>query len=132
MEDDENPAEAAIREAVEETGLSGLQLLPSPGPRLPEGFPLHVVPQPWWITELTSCPPDNHLDQPHGHIDHIWLVRCTDPTPTMPGEHPLEWFTAEQVASLQETPSDTKILAAMVFAALDDPDGLSQLTSALR
>ncbi|MFC5183880.1 NUDIX hydrolase [Actinomadura harenae] len=130
VEENENTAEAAVREAREETGLSGLRLLPAPGPRLPEGFPLRSVPQPWWITELTRCPPDNHLDQPHGHIDHIWLMGCQEPAPAAPGEHPLEWFTAEQIAALQEIPPDTQVLAAMVFAELDEHTGLAGIVTA--
>jgi 8-oxo-dGTP pyrophosphatase MutT (NUDIX family) len=46
VEADETPAEAAVREVSEETGLAGIRLIQPPSPRLPEGFPRERVEPP--------------------------------------------------------------------------------------
>ncbi|MDQ2874881.1 MAG: NUDIX domain-containing protein [Actinomycetota bacterium] len=58
VESDESTAEAARREAREETGLD-VRLLPGPAVPVPAGFPHATVCAPWWIVEmreLTTTP----------------------------------------------------------------------------
>lgn len=62
VERDETQAEAALREAVEESGLR-VRLLACPTPALPMGYPHERVAAPWWITEV-MVPADNHLAEP--------------------------------------------------------------------
>ncbi len=33
----------------------------------------HNNPQPWWITEML-VPANNHLDEPHAHVDHQYVA----------------------------------------------------------
>src|SRR5512146_2038189 len=73
VEAGETPAEAALREIEEETGLGGVSLLGFPPSPLPAGFPgTHaLLPLPWWITELWVGP-DTFLAVPHVHVDYMW------------------------------------------------------------
>lgn len=118
VEDDETPADAALREGLEESGLQDLKLLPAPAPDLPDGYPHPRVAQPWWITEL-SCPPDSHLAEPHVHVDHQWVAITANPDPSLPAAHPFRWFTAEEIAELR-TPEDTALLAKVLFNSIEE------------
>jgi len=69
VEAEETPAEAALREVTEETGLAKVRFIRPPAPGLPDGFPHERVEPPWWITEM-PVPSDNHLAEPHIHVDH--------------------------------------------------------------
>lgn len=75
VEDFETAAEAAMREVEEETGLRGVRMMGMPSPSLPTGFPgTHsLIPLPVWITEI-GVPADNHLAEPHVHVDHMWVA----------------------------------------------------------
>jgi len=79
VELDETQAEAALREAVEESGLR-VRLLACPTPALPVGYPHERVAAPWWITEV-MVPADNHLAEPHVHVDHQYVAIADSPTP---------------------------------------------------
>ena len=93
VEADETPAEAALREVAEETGLGGLRLIQPPAPGLPEGFPHGRVDPPWWITEL-HVPADNHLAEPHVHVDHQYLAVVADPNARAAPAHPFAPYAA--------------------------------------
>ncbi|SRR6266487_1278287 len=121
VEDYETPAEAAVREVAEETGLCGLRLLRSPSPRLPRGFPHQRVEPPWWITEF-RVPEDNHLAEPHVHVDHQYLALAAEAESVMAPAHPFGWYGEADVLGL-EMPEDTKLLAKMVFEVIDDLAG---------
>jgi ADP-ribose pyrophosphatase YjhB (NUDIX family) len=54
VENDETAAEAAVREALEESSLD-ITLIPGPAVPLPAGFPHQPVPAPWWVTEATAA-----------------------------------------------------------------------------
>lgn len=98
VECDETQAEAAVREALEESGLE-IRLLPSPSPSLPLGYPHERVPVPWWISELT-VPADNHLADPHIHVDHQYVAIADSPEPVSQPIHPFAWYRADELADL--------------------------------
>jgi 8-oxo-dGTP pyrophosphatase MutT (NUDIX family) len=70
VEADEDPAEAAVREVREETGLS-VRLVPGPRAPMPSGFPHPGVCPPWWVVEFRARA-DNHTADRHVHVDHVW------------------------------------------------------------
>lgn len=86
VERTETPAEAAVRQAIEESGLE-VRLLPSPSPALPLGYPHERVVAPWWITEVI-VPADNHLAEPHTHVDHQYVAIADSPVPISEPDHP--------------------------------------------
>jgi 8-oxo-dGTP pyrophosphatase MutT (NUDIX family) len=119
VETDESQLQAALREVEEETGLAHIQLLEAPAPIFPAGFPsTHArVPLPWWITEVDVAP-DNHLREPHVHVDHQY-VAVADPLPARNGAHPFAWWSEEQVAELPMF-EDTKLLSKVLFASIEE------------
>ncbi|MGH3811029.1 MAG: NUDIX hydrolase [Pseudonocardiaceae bacterium] len=120
VEHDECQAQAAVREVEEESGLTGVRFLEVPTPPLPGGFPrTHVrVPLPWWIIEQ-RVPADNHLAEPHVHVDHQYLAVVDDSEPGRAGEHPFAWFTADEVSELAMF-EDSQLLALMLFSCIGD------------
>lgn len=118
VELDETPAEAALREVAEETGLAGVRLIQPPAPGLPEGFPHERVVPPWWITEI-PVPADNHLAEPHIHVDHQYLAIAPDGVPVSAPVHPFRWHAEEDLPAMQ-MPEDIKLLAKMLFAVIGD------------
>jgi 8-oxo-dGTP pyrophosphatase MutT (NUDIX family) len=131
VEDDESQAQAALREVAEETGLLDVRLLEVPAPALPAGFPHERVVPPWWITEQ-HVPADNHLGQPHVHLDHQYVAIADAVAPVMVAAHPFGWYPAERLPEL-ELWEDTKLLAKVLFSCIGDlADGRLSGTSALR
>jgi 8-oxo-dGTP pyrophosphatase MutT (NUDIX family) len=118
VEPDETPAEAALREVAEETGLAGVRLIRPPAPVLPAGFPHERVEPPWWVTEI-PVPADNHLAGPHVHIDHQYLAVAPDGKPTTVPAHPVGWHGEDDLAAMP-VPEDTKLLAKVLFAVIGD------------
>jgi 8-oxo-dGTP pyrophosphatase MutT (NUDIX family) len=112
VEADETQAEAGVREAVEESGLR-VRLLGCPVPALPAGYPHPAVAAPWWITEL-MVPADNHLAEPHVHVDHQYVAVAESPSPVSEPVHPFAWFAAEELAGLAMF-EDTRLLAGALF-----------------
>jgi 8-oxo-dGTP pyrophosphatase MutT (NUDIX family) len=114
----ETPAEAAVRELREETGLEA-RFLPAPGQRgLPGGYPHQQVAPPWWTVEM-AVPADSHHPAAHIHLDHHYLAVAEQPgRPVAPAGHPLHWVTAEELPGL-ETPLDVKVLGAELFRRID-------------
>jgi 8-oxo-dGTP pyrophosphatase MutT (NUDIX family) len=126
VEVDETQAEAALRETVEESGLR-VRLLGCPLPSLPSGYPHTRVPPPWWITEL-MVPADNHLAEPHVHVDHQYVAVAESPISVSEPVHPFGWFGADELADLPMF-EDTRLLAGALFphiAALAAADGTRQ------
>lgn len=128
VERDETAARAAVRETEEETGLRDVKLLELPAPALPEGFPVthSRVPVPWWIIE-TDVPPDNHLAEPHVHVDHVWVAVAADVRTAGTGEHPFAWYTPAAIKAGLPMFGDTKVLALKLFECMSglDPDAVT-------
>lgn len=118
VEEYETQAEAAIREAEEESGLRGIRLIPTPTPGLPAGVSQVPVAAPWWILQQ-PVPADGHLAEPHVHIDHQYVAVVDDPIPAEPAEHVFGWFGPDELADL-DLFDDTRLLAGMLFPCLDD------------
>ena len=130
VEGDETQAEAAVREAAEESGLR-VRLLAAPSPALPRGYPHERVAAPWWITEV-MVPADNHVREPHIHIDHQYVAIAESPVPVSEPAHPFGWFCAEELGGLAMF-EDTLLLARALFpgigsvAAAAECDGAAML-----
>jgi 8-oxo-dGTP pyrophosphatase MutT (NUDIX family) len=118
VEDDESQAQAALREVAEETGRAGVSLLEVPAPALPAGFPHERVPPPWWITEQ-PVPADNHLSEPHVHLDHQYVAVADIAEPAHPAAHPFGWYSPERLPELDMW-EDTKLLAKVLFSCIGD------------
>jgi 8-oxo-dGTP pyrophosphatase MutT (NUDIX family) len=114
VEGGETPEEAALREVTEETGLR-VRLVAGLSEPLPPGLPVAVVAQPWWIVEH-PLPSDNHLDEPHIHVDHIYVAVADDTTSTS-SAHPFAWYAAADLASLDMF-EDTRAIALSLFGRI--------------
>ncbi|NQW18558.1 MAG: NUDIX domain-containing protein [Chloroflexi bacterium] len=93
IEENEDPVQAMIREAKEETGLD-VTVLPSGGPG-PFHFndPAQVQPPVTILVEDIDDPVDGF----HQHIDMIYFTTLADPDQQpLPG---WQWFTREQLES---------------------------------
>ncbi len=112
VEQDETQAQAALREVQEETGFL-VKLLPPPAPSLPVGYPLVVMPAPWWITEI-DVPKDNHLAEAHVHVDHVFLAVAESSAPVSPPAHPFAWYGQDDLDE-DRMFGDTAILARQLF-----------------
>ena len=128
VECDETQAEAAVREAVEESGR-GVRLLGCPTPALPVGYPHPRVAAPWWINEI-MVPADNHLAEPHVRVDHQYVAITDSPDPVREPVHPFGWFAEHELEGLAMF-EDTRMLARALFpiissivAAAGDEAGL--------
>jgi len=84
---------------------------------LPAGYPHPRVAQPWWINEM-SVPADNHLAEPHIHIDHQYVAVADDPTPRVAGVHAFAWHGEDELADLPMF-EDTKLLAKVLFSCIE-------------
>lgn len=112
VERNETQAEAAVREATEESGLL-VRLLACPSPTLPAESPYTPVPQPWWITEILVHA-DDHLDEPHVHVDHQYVAIADSPMPVSAPVHPFDWYSVDELDGLPMFP-DTALLAMALF-----------------
>ena len=99
IEADETPIEAALREVKEETGLS-ITLLSDE----------HVAINHWNATSfqrpflclLEEIPPYKDKEA-HQHIDLIYLAKPNQGSTLQPiPDHPLRWFSFEEVKELQD------------------------------
>ncbi|MFI1189374.1 NUDIX domain-containing protein [Streptomyces californicus] len=106
-ERDEPPADAALREAVEESGFHP-RLLPAP---LPSGYPHPGVVGPWWTVDMTAGP-DGRAGVRHLHRDHVFVGVVALPyEPVGTPELPVRWVGREELQAL-DAPADTKVLGA--------------------
>jgi len=115
----ESQAEAALREVAEESGLS-VRLVDPLAAALPGGFAPALVAPPWWIVEH-PVPADNHLAEPHIHVDHVYLAQARSAQPVTEPAHPFGWYAAGDLAGLVMF-DDSRILAGALLAHLDGAD----------
>ncbi|WP_280186815.1 MULTISPECIES: NUDIX hydrolase [Nocardia] len=127
VEDFETPAEAAVREVLEESGLS-VRLLRRASIPLPEGYPLEVVVEPWWTT-LVDVPRDNHLPAPHRHLDHQYVAVADSAQPVAEPVHEFDWFGPDELVALDMF-DDTRRLAEYLFPHIDTLDNSDALIGA--
>jgi 8-oxo-dGTP pyrophosphatase MutT (NUDIX family) len=116
VEVDETPAEAALREIIEETGYTA-RLLPGPALPLPDGFPHRPVVAAFWIVEMPASP-DNHTAEPHVHLDHLFVAVVDDDRPPADAETAVRWFTQGEISEAPGISEDTRLQAKEVFRQL--------------
>lgn len=119
IETDENPAEAALREAREETGLDSFELYHpySPIPAVNTQSAKHL-PLPCWVVEH-PVERDNHLDQPHIHVDFKYVAVALSDEPVREAAHPFEWFTRARLDAAP-TLDDVRTNAIPLFSLVRD------------
>ena len=118
VEPEESPAEAAVREVAEETGLA-VTLVSPPAAPVPPGYRARLVAPPWWIAEY-QVPADNHLNVAHVHVDHLYVALADGSAPALdPGAaaHPFGWYAAADLAGL-EMFDDARVLALSLLGGL--------------
>lgn len=120
VEATETPAEAAVREVAEETGLA-VRLVPPPAAPLPAGYRPRRVPPPWWIAEY-PVPADGQLAEVHVHVDHLYVAVAGAPEPAGEPGHPFGWYAAADLPGL-EMFEDARLLATAVLTAVDGEPG---------
>jgi len=96
VEPHENPAEAALREVSEETGLTA-HLINTHADSLTNEAP--GVPLPAWIVEQ-HVPTEGRHPHPHIHVDHLYVATIVQHEPTSPAELRFDWFTTDDLAEL--------------------------------
>lgn len=118
VEPEETAPEAAIREVLEETGLD-VRFLSAPAADVPAGFAGdgRLVRQPWWIM-AQSIESDNHVHEPHIHVDHLYVAVADSVRQIREPAHPFGWYRAGELASANMF-ADTRSLAGMLFAGID-------------
>jgi len=122
VEPHENPAEAALREVTEETGLPAW-LLPGPGLDKPQGADDASVIAPLWIVEH-RVPAERREPTSHIHIDHLYLALTDASAPASGAELPFAWYTTDDLITLNMF-TDTRARATYL---LDRIDVLAQTT----
>ncbi|WP_329079820.1 MULTISPECIES: NUDIX hydrolase [unclassified Streptosporangium] len=123
VEPDENPAEAAVREVIEETGLV-VTLVQGPSVPLPAAFPHPAVPAPWRVAEL-SVAADRHTTAPHVHVDHLYVGTAPSAEPRSEPVHPFTWFDADEVAVVEHMAEDSRIQVKELFEVIDEISDVS-------
>jgi len=113
VESDESAAEAAQREALEETGLD-VCLLPGPAVPVPAGFPHGTVCAPWWIVELRARA-DNHTPGPHIHLDHVFLGVAAGSGRAGAAAHDVRWFSGLEIEQAGGISEDSRLQARELF-----------------
>lgn len=124
VETGESPAQAAVREAMEETGLP-VALVPGPAVPFPAGFPHQAVPAPWWTAELPADP-DNHTRERHVHVDHVFAAVAGRPGLGR-AEHEVRWFTTADLGAVPGISPDSRLLAAGLLERARQAPGLFRL-----
>ncbi|WP_344651515.1 NUDIX domain-containing protein [Cryptosporangium japonicum] len=115
VEPDETPAEAALREVAEETGLTAT-LLPPHHERYPDGYPHRPVSPPWWTVEI-PVGPDRHTDADHVHVDHQFVALAASGTAGTT-DHPFVWRTEADLSEPDAIIADARGQAKLLFARL--------------
>jgi 8-oxo-dGTP pyrophosphatase MutT (NUDIX family) len=120
VEPEESSAEAALREVAEETGLA-VTLVSPPAAPVPDGYRGRRVALPWWIVEY-QVKPDNHLDVPHVHVDHLYVALADGAPPTagagLPdAAHQFGWYAAADLPGLDMF-DDARLLARLLLTGL--------------
>jgi 8-oxo-dGTP pyrophosphatase MutT (NUDIX family) len=118
VEPHETAPEAALREVAEETGLA-VRFVAAQAPSAPDYVVStgRLVNLPWWILEQ-PVDSDNHLAEPHFHIDHIYVcVAGLAESLTHPA-HPFSWHPLAELPDLNMF-DDTRSLATALFGEID-------------
>ncbi|MGH3697497.1 MAG: NUDIX hydrolase [Pseudonocardiaceae bacterium] len=116
VEPNENPAEAALREVAEETGLAA-RLLPGPGLDEPRGANDLSVIAPLWIVEQ-QVSAERREPAPHVHVDHLYLAIAEATEPVSDAELPFAWYPADQLAAVDMF-EDTRARSAYLLDRID-------------
>lgn len=118
IEPDETAPDAALREVAEETGLA-ISLLPAAAPAAPDDVVAmgKLVSPPWWILEQ-PVESDNHVADPHFHIDHIYVGVAGVAEPLTHPAHPFSWHRQSELDGLNMF-EDTRSLATALFPQLE-------------
>lgn len=122
VEPDENPAETAVREVLEETG-SVSQLVNTHTDDLTAAIP--GIPLPTWIAEQ-QVPADSRHPTPHIHIDHLYAAVADQTAPTRTAELRFEWFKPATLPGLDMFP-DSRRGAQLLFGRLNSLDVRSKV-----
>jgi 8-oxo-dGTP pyrophosphatase MutT (NUDIX family) len=142
VEPEESPAEAALREVAEETGLA-VRLVSPPAAPLPDGYRPPRVAPPWWIVEY-QVPADGHLDAAHVHVDHLYVAMAGGEhggadtggagagatRGAGAGAHPFGWYAAADLPGLDMF-DDARLLASSLLAGLAEEADRSGEAAAL-
>jgi 8-oxo-dGTP pyrophosphatase MutT (NUDIX family) len=115
VESGENPAEAAIREVAEETGLDA-ELIGGPALSVPGGLEEPVLTPPLWIIE-EAVPPERREPSPHVHVDFLYAATASMSMRPVSGELRLAWFEPDELPGLGLF-ENTRLLAAQLFGQL--------------
>jgi 8-oxo-dGTP pyrophosphatase MutT (NUDIX family) len=118
VESDENAPQAARREVAEETGLA-VAFIPGPGRPAPRDVEASgkLVSLPWWILEQ-PVERDNHVAEPHFHVDHLYVAVASVPESLTHPAHPFSWHGPAELAELSMF-DDTRQLAIALFADIE-------------
>jgi 8-oxo-dGTP pyrophosphatase MutT (NUDIX family) len=116
IEPGESPAQAALREVAEETGLA-VRLIGPPAAPLPAGYQPPRVSPPWWMAEY-DVPPDKHEAAPHVHIDYLYVGVAEGSESESRPAHPFGWYAVSDLPGLDMF-DDARILASALMAGLD-------------
>lgn len=115
VEADENPEETVRREITEETGLASVRLVNTAADdALPEQPTAQPIQMPLWIVEH-PMEHDNHLAEPHIHVDHKYLAITDDPHSAAIPDHPFAWYTQPELADVPML-EDVRTALEIVFA----------------
>ncbi|HET9898608.1 MAG TPA: NUDIX domain-containing protein [Streptosporangiaceae bacterium] len=118
IEGSETAPEAVRREVAEETGLA-VHFVPAPAAPVPDAVIAmrKVVSPPWWILEQ-PVDSDNHVAEPHFHIDHIYVAFAGLAEPLTHPAHSFSWHAQAELSSLNMF-EDTRHIAAALFADIE-------------
>ena len=117
VEPDENPAETARREVLEETGHT-VELLACPRFAAPGRIDQQVITLPLWVIE-EHVPPEPRQSSDHIHVDFLYPATTAIRTPPVTGELRLRWFAPDKLDNLGLF-ADTLLLARELYAKLPE------------